>query len=195
VARDQWAEASEVKRAHVRLVACLSVDGRISVSDDKPPNQRAKGGWTSPEDKELFRDELKEADIVLMGRRTYEISPAMGKPTVVLTKGSVLTHPKVKPVMKLLTGKKSEMEDFLAGFHNARVLLCGGAQAYTSMLQMGLVDSMSIVVEPIILGSGPTFCSPHLFWTEASSYVLQHKRTNLLGCNGTIHIEYERTRG
>jgi dihydrofolate reductase len=189
MATDTGPKAGEVKRAHVRLVVCMSVDGRISRTPDAAPNQVAKGGWTSPEDKEHFRRELKEADVVLMGRRTYEIAPPMGKPTAVFSHYMSHSLPK-KPIMKVLDGKREQLEEWLASMHNSRVLLCGGAAAYTAMMQFGLVDSLAITIEPVLLNHGPSFSLQSIFWPETSERRLTHVRTSLLNGSGTVHLEY-----
>lgn len=180
------------KRAHVRLIACLSIDGRISRAPDALPNQVAKGGWTSAADKDHFRTELDRADIVLMGRRTFEMTPSMGKPTAVLTHKSIVAHSINKSIIELLDGKRDKIVQWLESIHNSRVLLCGGAEAYTTLLQMGLVDSMSIVIEPLALNVGPSFTTQRVYWPETQMKKFKHIRTNALGSggSGTIAIEY-----
>jgi dihydrofolate reductase len=138
----------------VRMIACMSMDGYISRGDGEVPNQIRYGGWTSPEDKEIFKSELVKADILLMGRRTYETMPRSKKQTMVITSSDSRQGVDAAGIVLPDRDAVAHWLDYEGEQGAGLVLLCGGCMTYSSMLQWDLVDEIVLVVEPIIFGKG-----------------------------------------
>lgn len=101
---------------------------------------------------------FKRIDSLFMGRKTYEMTQAMGEAPAGFPKfkeyifsttldkikdGAILIKDNVKEeVEKIKTGKGKD------------IWLFGGAGLTTSLLNLGLVDELSLAVHPIILGGG-----------------------------------------
>ncbi len=177
MATDTGTKAGEVKRATVRMLACISLDGKIAVAPDAPPNQEKYGGWTSAEDKRLFKEQVNMCHAVVMGRRTWQITPALWKPTWVVTASKTV----VPNARGLLAPTRACLENWLAGT-NGRVLLCGGAKTYSLFLQHDLVDEMVLTLEPVVLNTGPSLVDAGLFNTEART-----NKFKMLSCTQLAH--------
>ena len=102
---------------------------------------------------------FKRVDTIFIGRKTYELVLAMGdnsggnfpkmKEYVFST-----TLDKVKEGAELIKGNiKAEVEK-IKSEKGKDIWLFGGAGLTTSLLNLGLVDELSLAVHPIILGGG-----------------------------------------
>jgi dihydrofolate reductase len=180
--------------AIVRLSVCVSLDGRVATSVDTPPNQEKFGGWTSEDDKRVFNDNVDWADLLLVGMKTLEQCPRlvkMGRPVVVVSrktppKWQILTAPKI------VHPDKNSLISWLKVFDDKKILLCGGVMTYGTFLQFGLVDEMSITVEPIILNTGPSFTFQGLINKTTEQTHFQMVSSNRLNKRGTILLLYKK---
>lgn len=119
------------------MMAAISLDGLISIGESSPVT------FTSREDKALLRDKIQEADCLLLGRKTYELSRSiLGKrPCIVFSRSA----------------SYSDLNDsVINNLHNygQKFLLLGGSQIYHWFLNRGLVDELYLTVEPIVLAQG-----------------------------------------
>ena len=131
----------------VLLLAAITVDGKIARS----PHELSD--WSSREDKRLFAQTSREAGVLIMGRNTYETLPAPlpGRLHVVLSDRPADAAPlgvefTDEPPERILVHLESR------GY--STVVLAGGAQAYRTFLEAGLVDEMWLTVEPLAFGVG-----------------------------------------
>lgn len=161
MAGDSRPKAREMSRATVRISVCVSLDGRVAESADAPPNQVKFGGWTSPEDKEIFADNVEWADFLVVGSKTLTQSPFLarkGKPIIVISRGS---PPAISPggssLRYVVRPATSSLKNLVNTFQDKKLLLCGGVMTYGTFLRLDLVNEICMVVEPVILNSGPPF--------------------------------------
>ena len=110
--------------------------------------------WITVNPEINFPEEMKRYDTYLMGRKTYEISkkgPSFGKSKVYVfsstlkqvDKPAILVKTDIKE--KILAIKKEPGKD---------IALFGGGELLTSLLNLDLVDELSIAVIPVLLGAG-----------------------------------------
>ncbi len=130
------------------LIAAITADGFIAKNSAHMPS------WTSKEDKKFFVERTKQAGVVIMGSKTFEV---MGRPlkdrlNIVYSRdpnkkyeGAEVTN---KPPAELLRDLEAR------GFHEAAI--CGGSNIYTMFLKAGLLDTLYITIEPLLFGSGVT---------------------------------------
>ncbi len=135
----------------VILGVAVSLDGFIEGPD-------GEYDWCLTDQDYGFSDFFKRVDTIFVGRKTYEMSLGMegggaGFPTfkeyvfsTTLDKvkdGATLIKDNIKnEVLKI---KKDTGKD---------IWLFGGAGLTTSLMNLGLVDELSLAVHPILLGSG-----------------------------------------
>lgn len=104
-------------------------------------------------------DFLKRVDTMFLGRKTYELTLTMaanGDSDFPKLKEYIFstTLDKVKEGATLIKGDiKTEVEK-IKNEKGKDIWLFGGAELTASLLNLGLVDELSLAVHPILLGSG-----------------------------------------
>ena len=136
----------------VILALAVSLDGFIE----------GPGGeydWCFTDQDYGFSDFFKRVDTAFMGRKTYEMTLTMGntnsgdfpklKEYIFST-----TLDKVKDGASLIKSNvKTEVDNIKKG-KGKDIWLFGGAGLTTSLLNLGLVDELSLAVHPLLLGRG-----------------------------------------
>ena len=164
--------------ATVVAVITQSVDGYIVGPDDGPGAGLGTGGerlhywvfggpWTydseKPEqtagvDKEYLDDMYSGIGAVITGRWTYEAAGHWGDATPWGVPVFVVTHrPEEEPPgggFTFVNGVTDAVEQAAAAAGDKKVHVMGGAQVIRQALDAGLVDELSLVTSPVILGSG-----------------------------------------
>ena len=135
----------------VILGVAVSLDGFIE-------GPKGEYDWCFTDPEYSLKDFFKRIDTIFVGRKTYEISSEMEgggagfpkfKEYVFSTtldkvkKGATLINQDVKAKVEEI--KKEKGKD---------IWLFGGASLTTSLMNLGLVDELSLAVYPIILGGG-----------------------------------------
>ena len=141
----------------VTLHMVSSLDGIIARKDnsvswlDTPGNVYEKG--VSDDSAE---EVVKAIDCFVLGSRTYEHALQLGwpygdTPTVVLTHR---TLPSTKKSIEFYSGDLTRLVEGILAPQYGNIWLVGGAMLCQSFLQLGLVDEISLVIVPILLGEG-----------------------------------------
>jgi len=133
------------------LGLAVSLDGFI-----EGPN--GEYDWCFTDQDYGMKDFFSRIDAVFVGRKTYEMSLGMesgggGMPKMKeyifsttldhVKKGAILIKENIKKEVEKI--KKEEGKD---------IWLFGGSSLTTSLIELGLVDEISLAVHPILLGSG-----------------------------------------
>jgi dihydrofolate reductase len=171
----------------------VSVDGYIAGPDDGPGRGLGTGGerlhywvfggpWTygSPErgqpsgvDKEWLEDVLGTNGAVVTGRGTYEAAGHWGDRNPWGIPVFVVTHrPEEQPAgdeFIFVGGVVEAIERAKAAAGDKQVHVMGGAQVIRQALSAGLVDELTIIVAPVVLGGGK-----RLFDGFSGSVELEH---------------------
>jgi dihydrofolate reductase len=103
-------------------------------------------------------DFFKRIDTIFVGRKTYEMSLGLegGPPGFPRFKEYVFstTLDKVKDGATLLKDNIQQEVEKIKKEKGKDIWLFGGAGLTTSLMNLGLVDELSLAVHPILLGSG-----------------------------------------
>ena len=135
----------------VILGVAVSLDGFI-----EGPN--GEYDWCLTDQDYGFSDFFKRVDTIFVGRKTYEMSLGMegGDAGFPKFKEYIFstTLDKVKEGATLIKDNiKNELEK-IKKYKGKDIWLFGGAGLTTSLMNLGLVDELSLAVHPILLGSG-----------------------------------------
>lgn len=131
-------------------IAAITLDGKIAKD-----SQHLSTEWTSDEDKIAFRKLLKECDVVLIGKKTYETAkePLSKRNCIVLTR-SVDGIKQESDNFVFLNAEKTDLKKFIEEKNYKRVAILGGSQVYSFCLENNLLDELYLTVEPIVFGKG-----------------------------------------
>lgn len=147
----------------------ISLDGIIE--DPGGSEGSAHGGWSfrhpAPDGEQFKGDELRDSDVQLLGRVTYEgfaaAWPAMeeatgdyGKkmnamPKVVVS--TTLTEPTWNNTT-IISGNVADEVARLKAQYDGDILVQGSATLAQTLAEHGLVDEYRLMVHPVVLGTG-----------------------------------------
>ncbi|HVE60798.1 MAG TPA: dihydrofolate reductase family protein [Chitinophagaceae bacterium] len=164
-----------------KLVAgfAISLDGYIADPDNKYD-------WIII-DKEIdFAEQMKRFDTYFVGRKTYELTKGMGGPSIGKSKVYIFSNT-LTEVEKKYTLVKENVKETVNQIKKEKgkdIAVFGGGELLTSLLNMGLVDEISLAVIPILLGKGIPFVREinkklPLKLTDSKTY-----------SNGTVQLTY-----
>jgi dihydrofolate reductase len=164
----------------VTLVAAITIDGKLA------RNSAHFVDWTSREDKKLFFSTSKRAGVIIMGNNTFRTLPAPlpGRLHIILTNdlaGKESTPGQVEYTNKSPQAILADLE--ARGY--TEVVLGGGSQANSLFLQSGLVDEISLTVEPLIFGLGIDLFTSVQF--DLRARLLEVEKLNEAG---SVHLRY-----
>ncbi|OTG82247.1 dihydrofolate reductase family protein [Acinetobacter sp. ANC 4648] len=106
-----------------------------------------------------YNNFIKDIDIVIMGRKTYEVIVAFGgewpypnqKGFIVSSNNKLqLVHPS----LSITNLNPSEFIAYLKQNFNGNVWVVGGTQLQNSFIESNLLNSLEIYVVPVLLGRG-----------------------------------------
>src|SRR3989440_8911106 len=170
-----------------------SVDGYISGPDDGPGKGLGEGGerlhywvfggpWTygdelkgepTGQDAAWLEEAISRVGAVVGGRWTYEAARHWGDENPWGLPFFIVTHrPEEEPpggAFTFVSGVKEAIEQAMAAAAGRDVHVMGGADVIRQALDDGLVDELTIIVAPVVLGGGR-----RLFEGFSSFLDLQH---------------------
>ncbi len=139
----------EAIMSKIILYMAISADGFIASPNDETP-------W-SDEEWEAFQGFVKTCDVVLLGRRTYEI---MAKD------GDFVDGPEYVVVTNNANGDTGDFRKISIKTKDdlpqvERLAAIGGGELNGSLAKLGVIDEIILDVEPITLGSGKRLFGSH----------------------------------
>ena len=155
------------------LNVAVSLDGLIE-------GPHGEYDWCMPDQDHSLSVFFKRVDTLFMGRKTYEMAQALGdaapsgfpkfKEYIFST-----TLDQVKEGATLIKTNVSAEVEKIKNEKGKDIWLFGGAGLTTSLLNLGLVDEISLAVHPIVLDGGkPLFSNIdkriHLKLVDSKSY-------------------------
>jgi dihydrofolate reductase len=178
-----------------RVLAAIttSVDGYIAGPNDGPGKGLGEGGerlhywvfggpWTYDEeprgeatgdDAAWLADVMARIGAVVGGRSTYEAARHWGDENPWGLPVFIVTHrPQEEPpggAFTFVSGVKEAVEQAVESAGGKDVNVMGGADVIRQALEAGLVDELSIIVAPVVLGGGK-----RLFDGFSRSFELEH---------------------
>jgi dihydrofolate reductase len=177
----------------VHAVITTSVDGYIAGPDDGPGKGLGEGGerlhywvfggpWTydsaergeaTGEDAAWLQDAVSRVGAVVGGRWTYEAAGHWGDENPWGLPFFIVTHrPEDEPeggAFTFVSGVEEAVAQAIEAADGKDVSVMGGADVIRQALHAGLVDELTIIVAPVILGAGK-----RLFEDFSSSLELEH---------------------
>jgi dihydrofolate reductase len=132
------------------LSVAVSLDGFI-----EGPN--GEYDWCVIDPAYSFKEFFKRIDTIFVGRKTYEMTSAEGSPAGFPTFKEYVfstTLDEVKKQATLIKGNIKPEVERIKKEAGKDIWLFGGAGLTTSLLNLGLVDEISLAVYPVILGGG-----------------------------------------
>jgi dihydrofolate reductase len=159
----------EITMGKLVVTEFISLDGIIE--DPGGSEGSAHGGWSfrhpAPDGEQFKGDELRDSDVQLLGRVTYEgfaaAWPAMeeatgdyGKkmnamPKVVVS--TTLTEPTWNNTT-IISGNVADEVARLKAQYDGDILVQGSATLVQTLAEHGLVDEYRLMVHPVVLGTG-----------------------------------------
>lgn len=155
------------------LYMAVSVDGFIAGPNDETP--WSDDEWTA------FKEFVGSCDVVLLGRRTYQIMRdggefVEGPEYIVVTNDPSFDTGNLR---KLSIQAKDDMPEA------NKVGVIGGGELNGSLARLGLLDEMILDVEPVVLGAGK-----HLFGSHSVDLVLELLSSRRIG-KSTVQNHYK----
>lgn len=168
----------------ITMMMVESIDGITSRQDGKSVKS-----WSSKEDGLLLQKEIRNSDVLIMGRRSFKQSftNLTKAPIYVLTTDFNLLNNSTKQV--IFTNKEpTELIHELKQRKFKNILLLGGQVTNTNFLLQGLVDNVKLTIEPKMFGTG----LPLMSYSKTN---IKLKLTNIeqLNSQGTIRLCYKIT--
>src|SRR5581483_5128319 len=170
-----------------------SVDGYVAGPDDRPGKGLGEGGerlhywvfggpWTydaeptgeaKGEDAAWLKEAMGRLGAVVSGRWTYEAAGHWGGTNPWELPLFIVTHrPEEEPPgagFTFVSGVENAVEQAVAAAGDKDVHIMGGADVIRQALAAGLVDELTIIVAPVVLGAGKP-----LFEGFAQTLELEH---------------------
>ena len=181
------------------VLSCYtSLDG--VVQDPVGMENSGLGNWTGPfsrgpEGDRIMHEELAAADIVLLGRTTYEgfaaVWPSVDDPAGFARKMNSMRKYVASKTMKqaewtntsVLSGDVASAVRELKSERGGDILIYGSAGLVHTLMPHGVIDEVRMMIYPIVLGHGT-----RLFPADYTS-TLELKQIRSLG-SGIVHAEY-----
>jgi len=133
-------------------VAC-SIDGFIAHEDGTWDGFLFEGEHVSD-----YLESLNSFDVVLMGRKTYEVGLMEGKTDPYPTMKSYVFSRTMKESpdqrVQLVSENVAALVTSLKEERGQDIYLCGGADLATTLLSENLIDEIILKVNPFLMGSG-----------------------------------------
>jgi dihydrofolate reductase len=170
-----------------------SVDGYVTGPNDGPGKGLGEGGerlhywvfggpWTyddepkgepTGDDAGWLAEATSRLGAVVAGRGTYEAARHWGDENPWGLPFFIVTHrPEEEPEggeFKFVSGVEQAVERALESAGDKDVSVMGGAQVIRQALEAGIVDELTIIIAPVVLGGGK-----HLFEGFSQSLDLEH---------------------
>jgi dihydrofolate reductase len=141
----------EAYMRRLRYSVAMSLDGFIAGS-------KGEYDWIAHDAEIDFAAMFAEYDTLLMGRGTYEVAGAKGKPWKDFGQRWIVVSRTLKPEehanVTILSERVAEAVAALKAKPGKDIWLFGGGVLFRSLLDAGLVDTVEVAVSPVMLGSG-----------------------------------------
>lgn len=116
--------------------------------------------WTSKEDQAYFAQLIEQAQLIIMGRKTYEVAkPFMkhhpGRLRIVLTNNpQQFSNEAIPNQLEFTSESAKELIKRLEQQGQTNALFVGGGTINTPFFQAGLVNELWLTLEPKLFGKG-----------------------------------------
>lgn len=172
---------------HVFLIAAMTIDGFIGRSADD-----RSFDWTSEADKKFYVAQIKTADVIVIGSKTFQTFTRYPKGSRwIIYSSTPETFVNPKPSVITAEATKESPIDLIKRLEKEgvkTVAVVGGATLYSLFLGADLVDELFLTIEPVIFGTGIKLFAP----SESSNTKLELVESRQLSDEGTILLRYKK---
>ena len=134
----------------------ISLDGFLA-----GPNEEIDWLRYSDDVAEIMKESFRGVDTMLMGRKTYEFAQKMGGGPPMKGVSTYVFSSSLKEVSGDAELVSTDAADFvrdLKAKEGGDILVMGGGELGTSLIDAGLVDEIGFSIQPVLLGGGiPAF--------------------------------------
>lgn len=165
----------------VRYSVAMSLDGYIA-------GPKGESDWIMIDPEIDFKALTQEFDTVLMGRKSYEaIRKKQGDVGMPGMLTYVFSHTLRNSDLSGIhfSDNPSEMVGSLKAAPGKDIWLFGGGELFSSLLDLGLVDTIEVAVIPVLLGRGVP-----LLPLSAKQAKLKLVNYRVYKTTGTVSLEY-----
>jgi dihydrofolate reductase len=164
----------------IRYSVAMSLDGYIA-------GPKGEADWIIVDPDIDFGGLAAEFDTVLVGRRTFETMARAGRTTMPGMKTVVISttlRQEDHPEATIISENVEQAVAALRDQSTKDVWLFGGGELFRRLLGYGLVDTVEIVIEPVLLGCGiPLLPAPA---DRTKLQLTSHRMYN----TGIVRLEY-----
>ncbi|EYF08818.1 dihydrofolate reductase family protein [Chondromyces apiculatus] len=164
-----------------------TVDGFIAAPDGTFDAFLAEGEHATD-----YLDAFRGYDVVLMGRKTYEVGLKYNVTSPYPTMRQIVFSRSMKaspdPQVEIVADDVSSFVRKLKEGEGKAIYLCGGGELASLLLAEGLIDEVVIKLNPVLLGTGIPLFGPHI---PRASLELASSKTYR---NGVVLLRYLVTR-
>lgn len=136
--------------SRIRFSVAMSLDGYIA-------GPKGEADWIVMDPEMDFGALVSQFDTLLVGRRTFETMVRVGRTTMPGMKTVVLSttlQQKNHPEVTVVSENTEQVVAALRSASTKDVWLFGGGELFRRLLGVGLVDTVEIAIEPVLLGGG-----------------------------------------
>src|SRR3989338_10272303 len=170
----------------VSAMIVASLDGKLTRGEERDIYQ-----WASPEDGVYFKKYRSEADVIVMGRRTYEtikktVDLSMKAVRVVMTHSPEKYHNDEIPDKLVFTSESPRkiLEQYTKKGLN-KMLVVGGPGVFMHFFQEKCIDEVVYTLEPLIFGKGNDLVLDRI---DIKFELIESRRLNK---QGTLFLRYK----
>ena len=166
--------------SRIRFSVAMSLDGYIA-------GPKGEADWIVIDPEMDFGALVAQFDTLLVGRRTFETMVRAGRTTMPGMRTVVLSttlRQKDHPEVTVVSENTEQVVAALRRESTKDVWLLGGGELFRRLLAAGLVDTVEVAIEPVVLGGGVPLLPPPVDRTQLQLTAHRVYRT------GIIRAEY-----
>jgi dihydrofolate reductase len=172
----------EVPMRRIRYQVAMSLDGYIA-------GPKGEYDWLIADPEIDFRAIFAQFDTLLIGRKTFELMVEAGRAVTPGKKTFVFSRTLRQsdyPKVTIVADKQAEKVAALKKKRGKDIWLFGGGSLFHSLLKEGLVDTVEVAVEPVLLGGGIPLLPPPAKQTQLK--LTGHK---IYKKTGIVSLQYQ----
>ena len=172
------------------LIAVVSKDGFIAEHPNQKPYE-----WTSKEEQEQFKLDLKNCNWSIVGRKTHELAPNNDKKRIIFTssvkkisinKNYIFFNPEYNSF--------EELENFFN--YNDNIAILGGTKIYDYFWEKNLITEIVLTIEPLYFYQGLCLFEK-IKWKNLKKEILKNNfslstEKKSLNSKGTLYLHYSK---